>query len=596
MAVRLFGGDHLFTSVKNDGTLNLSGRYDFFTPGTTTPKAVYADRLLASPLGSSVTVDAAARKEIWLNGTYKVRALDSLGATLWELDNIPGDDAIQVVTVGSSTTLDSTHHGKLVVVTGVGLTLTLTDGATLGIGWNVNIVTAGGTGTTNIVRSAPGDTINGTAANISLSANENSRMVVSAISPSGAFIEGRSFSPAASYTFTSAQTFDQTVNLNGPLYEEMVTSAAASATLNLGGMDGNDIQITHTTGTVAITSLGSGKAGTLVSARFSVTGSAVLSITHAAALRMPSQRSVNVRDGDRMIARCLGDGTTPESTGANWEVLTYVRGGLLTAGERQCNLSGPSTLVSAGAGLSAVLNASASEPFIFTAMNGRPSVLDADRIGMILANATISSLAPSTTNYLYSDIAANGSVTHGATTLKPIYSYSATPTGYNTSGQFVLNKNTGLATLGNGAGADTIWRVYHGEAVTNGSAVTSVVSYAYGTRFFIEGIARPTGAQAATTVATHNLGVVPHDIRIRMRCTAIGGDGGYAQGDTVEIGDGRDMDATANGAYRNFLLTEKILQLAASVATFHLCRKDTGVTFSSANGSWVFDISLDRGW
>ena len=92
--------------------------------------------------------------------------------------------------------------------------------------------------------------------------------------------------------------------------------------------------------------------------------------------------------------------------------------------------------LSAGSGLSVNIAATAT-PIVVTAAGGAGSSGPVDRIGYINADTSISGLTDSTTNYLYMDIAANGTVTLGATTLAPVTQFGGTYS--TTTGQFTFN-------------------------------------------------------------------------------------------------------------------------------------------------------------
>ena len=68
----------------------------------------------------------------------------------------------------SNQTIDATHHNQVIQTSGAGITLTLSDAATLAAGWFTRIVNTDSTNTVTIARATAGDTINGTAANITL--------------------------------------------------------------------------------------------------------------------------------------------------------------------------------------------------------------------------------------------------------------------------------------------------------------------------------------------------------------------------------------------------------------------------------------------
>ena len=77
-------------------TLPASKLY-FYQNGTTTPKAVYADKNKVTSLGAVVTSDSAGIfPSIFLDGTYRVELKDAAGTTQtgWPVDNIGGEDTV----------------------------------------------------------------------------------------------------------------------------------------------------------------------------------------------------------------------------------------------------------------------------------------------------------------------------------------------------------------------------------------------------------------------------------------------------------------------------------------------------------------------
>jgi hypothetical protein len=94
-------------------------------------------------------------------------------------------------------------------------------------------------------------------------------------------------------------------------------SITAAATTDLAGINANDVQINHTTDTIAIAALGTLQAGALRTINFNVAGG-TLTLTHnATALELPGVLNVIVANGDRMIAVSKG--------GGNWRVVSYTR-------------------------------------------------------------------------------------------------------------------------------------------------------------------------------------------------------------------------------------------------------------------------------
>jgi hypothetical protein len=136
--------------------------------------------------------------------------------------------------------------------------------------------------------------------------------------------------------------------------------------------------------------------------------------------------------------------------------------------------SGYPNFISAGAGLSVSI-AATTVPVVLTAANGFGAYGPINLVGRITADTSIGSLTNTATNYLYADIAADGSCTLGATTLAPTYQFGGTYS--TTNGQFTFNICDMIGKVGNGSVATQTYRVFIGEAVTAGGAVTSVVNY-----------------------------------------------------------------------------------------------------------------------
>ncbi len=64
------------------------GSLAFYQQGTTTPKGTWSDQGLTIPNTNPVALDSSGRANvnIWLDGDYSVRLLDSLGAVIWTRD------------------------------------------------------------------------------------------------------------------------------------------------------------------------------------------------------------------------------------------------------------------------------------------------------------------------------------------------------------------------------------------------------------------------------------------------------------------------------------------------------------------------------
>lgn len=199
----------------------------------------------------------------------------------------------------------------------------------------------------------------------------------------------------------------------------------------------------------------------------------------------------------------------------NDDLDVYIRGEvdslLMSAGVpvRQTVLSaqndtdGLPNYITAGFGLSVNIAATAM-PVVLTAANGFNARGQVNRVGVVSADASISGLTNATTNYLYADIAADGSVTFGKTTFAPIYQFGGSYS--TTNGQFVFNIQDMVGKVGNGSSAVQTYRVFIGEAVTSGGVVTSVVNYALMGRYQSPDMVI-TAANAVKYDFSHNIGV-----------------------------------------------------------------------------------------
>lgn len=231
-------------------------------------------------------------------------------------------------------------------------------------------------------------------------------------------------------------------------------------------------------------------------------------------------------------------------------------------------------------------------PVVLTASNGAAARGARDRIGAITADTTISGLTDSTTNYLYADIASNGTVTLGKTTLAPAYqrggSYSTT------NGQFTFNIQEMVGKVGNGTTADQTYRVFIGEAVTSGGQVTSVVNYALMGRY--QSADTSVLGPSSLYSFSHNIGVRDAEVLGRLRCTT--GEYGYASGDIADL----STYTSSGDSYRPL-----VFRTSRNACGFYsgdggvtnaltVINTGTGVTAYPTSGNWSVFILAERGW
>lgn len=211
-------------SLKDDGSVNAGGKVYFYTPGTSTAKDTYPTAADAEALTNAnanpLILDSAGRGTAFLNGDYKVTVKTSADVTIYTTDSINPTDTVTTTSRSSAYTLLSTDNNGVTEASGT-FTLTLTAAATLGAGW-YHYVKNVGSGTVTIGRANAGNTINGTAANMTLEAGQDA--VIRVIAAETGFITDTG--PAISNTFTPVQYFTDGI---GPSYIQNIGLAVSVA-------------------------------------------------------------------------------------------------------------------------------------------------------------------------------------------------------------------------------------------------------------------------------------------------------------------------------------------------------------------------------
>lgn len=227
---------------------------------------------------------------------------------------------------------------------------------------------------------------------------------------------------------------------------------------------------------------------------------------------------------------------------------------------------------------------SSTAPFIVAAAGGFGA--SSNRVAVQTTNLTWSGLTASNTNYLYVDVAADGVLTTGATVTAP--SYVANETYSTTSGQWTFSITEMTGKLGNGSTAAQVWRVFVGEAVCDGTGVTSTVAYAYAGRYlYTDSGNYPTGLVSKN----HNLGVsLLVTARVQLVCTT--GEAGYSTGDVV------DASVQESGTvYGPLMPTIRAKTVSWNTSlTSRLFNLSTGGVINLTAANWRYRIIVQRGW
>ena len=316
-----------------------------------------------------------------------------------------------------------------------------------------------------------------------------------------------------------------------------IGSNIASATTTTIGVESSG-DVVHVTGTTTITSLGTSTTGT----KRTVIFDGILTLTHnATSLILPSAANITTSAGSAGVFICtdgaLGywkctsysdDVVSKAQLKTYFDTLYSAVGSGSISGVRQTVQSGSidangyGNFVSIGTLLSVNIAANTVPLKIHTAGGDVAS----DRLGTISADTTISGLTASNTNYLFAEVATDGTVTLGKTILKPLYQQGGAAS--IVLNQYTFNISEMKMYVGNGTTASQVYGTFIGHAVTNGTNVTSVVNYALNGEFVTPTSALLIGA--TVTTLSHNLGMKGVVVPILTCLTA---QAGIAAGDEL---------------------------------------------------------------
>jgi hypothetical protein len=274
---------------------------------------------------------------------------------------------------------------------------------------------------------------------------------------------------------------------------------------------------------------------------------------------------------------------------AYFDTLYFPITGASVAGVRQTvqsgsvDTSGFANFISIGTGL-AVNIAATTTPLKIHAAGG---AISNDRLGTISADTTISGLTANTTNYLYADVATNGTVTLSANTVAHIEQFGGTPAVTNNLLTFNIGQMTGYT--GNGATVPQSWRVAFGEAITGASTVTSVVSYALN-GIYDSGYTATIPTATGVITKNSNLGVNAEQSAYIIECTTA--TQGYSIGDQLIIPAGGGN----NESNRPSVGTSKNTVFLSSYLGMTIFPKGGGTLAAMTASSWKYKLTARRGW
>lgn len=223
-------------------------------------------------------------------------------------------------------------------------------------------------------------------------------------------------------------------------------------------------------------------------------------------------------------------------------------------------------------------NVSETYPLVVSAAQGHGA--GSDRFGSVTGNSLSWTLAASSgVNYLYVDVAADGSMTTGQSTTAPVYSLSAT-SGTNTFNTITMSMFTGGTTRG--------WRVFVGEATAGASSISAAIAYAYNGVF--SGYASAITPLVTTAMSVnHNLGITPKSFGFFTECITT--DGSFSVGHVTQ-------PIVWNGSYMLATPVAVTSKKCEARCASSWCVSDivTGGAPSLAAAKWKGWFECERGW
>ena len=254
--------------------------------------------------------------------------------------------------------------------------------------------------------------------------------------------------------------------------------------------------------------------------------------------------------------------------------------------------TGGTTIVTTAIGAAPASGASyasiTSMPLVVNAANGYGD----DIVGTSTSNLTWTGLnsAPAVTYYLYLDVATDGTVTTGSTTVAPTYQNGGTPS--TTAATDTFNIEQMVMWCGNGATAVQTYRVYVGQVdATGGVTSANLIWYAVNGNYD-SGYTATLPAVNTSITSSHNIGCVPRFAQILIQCTTT--QEGYAVGDEIT-----PATSSSSGLIAPFNVAanrKSVYVRTGAFVAFIFVSASTGINATATAASWKYKLVADRGW
>lgn len=378
---------------------------------------------------------------------------------------------------------------------------------------------------------------------------------------------GRTLQSPVTSALTAAQWFAQQVaSAGGVLLPLSITQGGTGAT-SAGG---------------ARTALGS-----------TATGDAVFVAANAAAARtalgLGSAATLTAGTGANNAVQLDGASKLPAVDGSQLTGLNTAPPVRQTVLNASVDASGLPNFMSGVGTTTLTVAGSAGTPFVATSANGAGASGNIDRTGSSTANLTLAGQSTNGTYYAYVDIAANGTLTLGASSLAPTYQ---TGGAYSTTnGQFTFNwLGEMVGKLGNGSVAAQAYRTYIGEFTVAANVIATVTPYAIQGRYAGE----TNYASNTKMTLNHNLGVQPSHKQsgFALRCATAALN--YAVNDEVPF---ECLNSTGQLVYTMVGMDRLAASAAFAGATSYL--KDKNSAFANTaltDANWKLKLYAKAPW
>lgn len=229
-----------------------------------------------------------------------------------------------------------------------------------------------------------------------------------------------------------------------------------------------------------------------------------------------------------------------------------------------------------------------SVPLLLSFACGYDAAGPINRVGRVTAD-TVVAFTASQTNYVYAERAAADpfGITFGVSLLRPVYGYALPGSPATDQHAFVIPLNTMYRYTG------SVWvavqRVFIGEGVASGSAVTSVVTYALRGRSILTTAA--LGANQ-TTATPHRLGTKP----LKMRAVLINltADLNFAAGNEVHTWP-NFLESTNNRLLQISSDDTNVIHATDATALMLMDKTSAGSNTAFTFANWAVRYYVDRG-